>query len=489
MLEPVSTAQSLWSFGLWILVILSPVLFFASKELGILNAKKRFAKNGFEEVLAGLRKSDVFGLMTINGPKIVLAPKFAQEIRSNPALSVSAFSSSELHAHIRGFDVFRQGEADDILQDTVRSKITQSIGELIQPLSEECSLTLKPTWTDSPEWHEVCPHTTILDIIARLSSRAFIGDELCRNPEWLRLTVDFTVDSFRAAEALNWWPYALRPLVARFLPSCRKLHKYIQDADNMMKPVLESRRQAQAKDPQKSYPDTIQWFEETAQGRPYDPVRLQLTLAFASIHTTADLVIQTILDLCSAKDWDELCRSLREEIISSFREEGWRKPLLAKLKIMDSALKESQRLKPVSIVGMGRIAKEAVKLSNNTIIPKGTRLLVSNTAMWDPEIYPDPRTYDPYRFLRLREASENESAGQLVSLSPTHLSFGLGKHACPGRFFAAAEVKIILCHILLKYDIKLADGCKPKPLRAGTNLVADPTAKLLVRRRQEEVAL
>lgn len=56
MLEPVSTAQSLWSFGLWILVILSPVLFFASRELGILNAKKRFAKNGFEEVLAGLRK-------------------------------------------------------------------------------------------------------------------------------------------------------------------------------------------------------------------------------------------------------------------------------------------------------------------------------------------------------------------------------------------------------------------------------------------------
>jgi hypothetical protein len=67
--------------------------------------------------------------MTLNGPKIVLAPQFANEIRNHPALSVAAFSSNELHAHIRGFDVFAQGENDDILQDTVRSKIALSIGE------------------------------------------------------------------------------------------------------------------------------------------------------------------------------------------------------------------------------------------------------------------------------------------------------------------------------------------------------------------------
>jgi cytochrome P450 len=138
---------------------------------------------------------------------------------------------------------------------------------------------------------------------------------------------------------------------------------------------------------------------------------------------------------------------------------------------------------------MGRVVQEPVKLSNNTVIPTDTTLLVSHTAMWDPAIYPNPQNFDPYRFLRLRETSDSESTNQLVSLSPTHLAFGLGKNACPGRFFAAAEVKIILCHILLKYDIKLAEGCRPKPLRAGTHLIADPTAKLVIRRRQEEVPL
>jgi hypothetical protein len=109
---------------------------------------------------------------------------------------------------------------------------------------------------------------------------------------------------------------------------------------------LESRGRDKAKNSRKTYPDTLQWFEETAQGRPYDPVRFQLALAFASIHTTADLLIQGLLDLCSADNWDEICHELREEIITSLRQEGWKKPLIARLKLMDSTLKESQRMKP-----------------------------------------------------------------------------------------------------------------------------------------------
>lgn len=34
---------------------------------------------------------------------------------------------------------------------------------------------------------------------------------------------------------------------------------------------------------------------------------------------------------------------------------------------------------------------------------------------------------------------------------------GHGRHACPGRFFASAELKVVLVHILREYDIKLCD--------------------------------
>jgi cytochrome P450 len=38
------------------------------------------------------------------------------------------------------------------------------------------------------------------------------------------------------------------------------------------------------------------------------------------------------------------------------------------------------------------------------------------------------------------------------------MHFGVGRHACPGRFFAGSAIKIILSHFLLNYDMKLKDG-------------------------------
>ncbi|KAG2024661.1 hypothetical protein GB937_003854 [Aspergillus fischeri] len=108
--------------------------------------------------------------------------------------------------------------------------------------------------------------------------------------------------------------------------------------------------------------------------------------------------------------------------------------------------------------------------------------------MWDPDAYPNPELFNPYRFLRLRETPGHETSAQLVWPSPD-LGFGYGKHACPGRFFTANEVKIALCHIILKYNFNLPDGYTPTVRKRGISLSADPSAKLVIRRRQEEIAL
>lgn len=138
---------------------------------------------------------------------------------------------------------------------------------------------------------------------------------------------------------------------------------------------------------------------------------------------------------------------------------------------------------------MKRLAEEDIKLSDGTIIPKGETIFVSGNRMWDPTVYPDPMTFDPYRFLKLRETPGHETSAQLVSPSVEHMAFGYGKHACPGRFFAANEVKIALCHILLKYDFRLAEGCIPKVRKIGLGLNADPFATVSIRRREEELHL
>jgi cytochrome P450 len=138
---------------------------------------------------------------------------------------------------------------------------------------------------------------------------------------------------------------------------------------------------------------------------------------------------------------------------------------------------------------MQRIALKDITLSDGTVLKKNTIFAVASTCHWDSTYYPDPQKYDGYRFLKMREDPIKGNIAQFVSTSPNHLGFGHGQHACPGRFFASNEVKIIMCHILLKYDWRLAGEQKPKTLTHGFNLAADHSTKLDIRRRKEEIDL
>lgn len=115
--------------------------------------------------------------------------------------------------------------------------------------------------------------------------------------------------------------------------------------------------------------------------------------------------------------------------------------------------------------------------------------MISGHQMWDSSVYPNAHEFDGYRFLKMRSEAGKEFAAQFVSTTPEHLGFGYGKAACPGRFFAAKELKIALCHILTKYDIKPASGSKPQAFTHSFFFPADPVAKIAIRRRRSEVEL
>ncbi|OJJ00726.1 hypothetical protein ASPVEDRAFT_190002 [Aspergillus versicolor CBS 583.65] len=449
-------------------------------EFRAVHAQGRFLSNARGLIQRGLAQWPVFRILTDNGYKLVLSPKYANEIRSREDLNFVKAAVDRFHAEIPGFEVFKQAtRADDILQDAIRTKMTQSLGNVTKPLSQEMAAALQTNWTDSPEWHTITLKPTILNIIAQISSRVFLGGYLCRNPDWLRITVDYTVDSFTAADALRLWPALLRPIVAPFIPSCRKIRAQIQEARDIILPVLEQRKKDKQAaidrgDIPEEYNDAMEWMERSAKGRPYDAAIAQLTFSVAAIHTTSDMLVQVLYDICA---YDGLTEELRAEVTAVLKPDGCTKTALHKLKLMDSVMKESQRLKPSQI--------SMIKLADGTVIPKNTLLYVSSERMWDESIYPDPDKFDPYRFLRLRNTPGHEASAQLITPTPEHLGFGLGKHACPGRFFAANEMKVALCYILLKYDIKMAAGWEsPPPTRREVVLLADPRGEMVIRRRE-----
>lgn len=162
--------------------------------------------------------------------------------------------------------------------------------------------------------------------------------------------------------------------------------------------------------------------------------------------------------------------------------------------------------------------KESVELN------RGETVMVSPKIMRDPSVYQDPNIYDGFRFHKLRfggvngdaqaqqphveEQHENhethESVGedksesitplssphqmwQLTSSPNDHLAFGVGPHACPGRFFVGSELKIALCYLIMKYDWKLASEKLPQPFSMGNIQLFDMQAKILVKRRDVEL--
>lgn len=130
-----------------------------------------------------------------------------------------------------------------------------------------------------------------------------------------------------------------------------------------------------------------------------------------------------------------------------------------------------------------------VTLPDGTVLPKNSEILVSSHPMWDEKVFPEPEKYDAHRFVKIREQPGNENKGQLTTTENHFLAFGRGKHECPGRFFAANEVKIAMAYALMNYDVRLKDDKKPNHLVNGFELIADPFANIQVRRRKAEVDL
>ncbi|ORX99697.1 cytochrome P450 monooxygenase-like protein [Clohesyomyces aquaticus] len=457
-------------------------------------ARLDFLKHGAEILSQASKKfaGQPFRLITELGETIVLPPSYAHEIRNEEGLSFGMAASKDFHGNLPGFEPFGMLAHDaQIMQAVARKQLTKFLNTVTEPLSNEATFACDLIFGQSPEWKEVLIKDSILDLISRLSSRVFLGDELCRNPSWLLITKTYTVHAFKAATEMTILPSWTKHLLPYFSSDIATVRAEMRQAIAIINPVIARRREVKAKalaegKPTPRFNDAIEWAEIESRGHAYDPAVFQLLLSFAAIHTTSDLIFHTLVLLASDPD---LITPLREEMASVLRAEGWRKSALYNMKLLDSAIKETQRFRTSGILEMRRIATQDVTLPDGIFIPKGSRVEVDASESQNPAIYTDPEKFDIYRFKRMRDDPDFANKAQLVATSPEHLAFGHGKHACPGRFFAANEMKTALCHLMLKYDWKLAEGTTLEPINVGHFMFLNPEIRVVFRRREEEIDL
>lgn len=192
------------------------------------------------------------------------------------------------------------------------------------------------------------PKEDVFQIISRLSTRVFMGKELCRDDAWIQASSKYTRVAFPAGWKLGQWPRWSRPVVHWFLPSCWEVRKSLARARKVLKPHLDRRNAIKAEalasgDTNLTFGDSIEWFEQEYT-ESFDPASEQILLSLVAIHTTSDLLQQTMVDLACNP---ELFGPLREELVRVLRSKELERTALYSLKLMDSVIKESQRMKPV----------------------------------------------------------------------------------------------------------------------------------------------
>lgn len=192
-------------------------------------------------------------------------------------------------------------------------------------------------------------------IIAQTTQRLFTGPELCRNDEYLkRITGYIQLVGSEEGRSLMWWPSLIRPLVAHFHPASRQLQECIADIGELLAPVVKKRKdalaatRAEAARLGKKPPvpkDGIGWIDEKANGEPYDPAVAQLIFSVGSFHSSADFMSQMLVDLCRSP---HLIEDLKAEAADILKDHTWTNAVFPKLRLMDSCMRESQRMKSLS---------------------------------------------------------------------------------------------------------------------------------------------
>lgn len=133
-----------------------------------------------------------------------------------------------------------------------------------------------------------------------------------------------------------------------------------------------------------------------------------------------------------------------------------------------------------------------IELSDGkTILPRGATIAIPGGPMSrDSTLYDDPQRFDGFRFYRPEmedTMSPTNTQQDYTGIEPGNLSWGNGRFTCPGRWYAAALIKLIVANLLVDYDISFPRGQRERPLNVkyDTETLPDFNQEIVIKRRPD----
>ncbi|KAF5335055.1 hypothetical protein D9758_016332 [Tetrapyrgos nigripes] len=394
--------------------------------------------------------------------------------------------------------------------NVVRNAVTRNLSARYSDVRDEIIAAFSEEIPVTDDWTSINAYDTILRIVCRTSNRLFVGLPLCRDPDWIDLNIQFTVRVNSIAAIINLFPDILKPIVGNLLSptgtATRRAHRHI---GHIIQDRLDKQDQY-GRDWEDKPNDLVSWLLDENPGGKYrtaeDIAMRLLNTNMAAIHTTFFLLSWFSDTLILHNDICHKFKSPSPASSTTWQSNRTQSSKLSErksspsLKNMDGAkflwatsakwivfMKEVTRMVGVGVLVSGRKVMKDFTFSDGTRLPAGSTVCIPVWAMHhDERHYEDPNEFKPFRFSDMRDIEENGNIKhQMITPNSDYFLFGTGRHACPGRFFAVNELKTLLAHTLLTYDVKLEGFSKevPEPTLFTSAIIPNQKAKVLFRKR------
>ncbi|KAF2789980.1 cytochrome P450 [Melanomma pulvis-pyrius CBS 109.77] len=408
-----------------------------------------------------------FALPTIwTWDNVAVLPPSALRILSKPESEVTAFGAQletiQLPYMISDRDIYMNVIHFDVARKHLVNP--KDVASLAAATADEVDVAFTDVWGTSPEWKTVNAWDACGRIIMRAAIRVLIGLPTCRDETYFEQSRLFSDAVIMGTAMINTMPPLLRPVYHQ--ARCLKiLVPFVEDRIRIWK-------QGGEKGEDGSENDFLQWLiPKCAKEGPEQmaPTKLANRLLTFNVMFVIGMVYvfgHTVLDLYSSPNKDAYLAGLEAEChrVSAQHDGLTSRAAVDQLHRLDSVIRESMRVSDIAVTALARdVVGKPLDLGAGVQVPRGTRVVFPTHAIHrDEEYYEDPLRFDAFRFSRPFEGSSEDVAAEakdqkdsLTTITPSFLAFGYGKHACPGRFFAAQTMKQALAGIVMDYDVEI----------------------------------
>ena len=317
----------------------------------------------------------------------------------------------------------------------------RAYGQVMREMTDR-NLDTWPTGRAFPV--HICMQEITLDVILR---SVFGMDE---GPEQGRLRKCLADMLTLGANPVRLIPWFQR--LVGFFTKGQQIADLLQEIDDLLYAQIAQRRQQGGA----GRDDILSLLIEARyeDGRPMSDEELRdemMTMLVAGHETTATSLAWTFHCILERPEvMDKLQAELRAVVGSGPVESQH----IAKLDYLDATIKESQRVYPILPL-VGRLLHEPLQIGGQNL-PAGVGVAPCiYLAHHNPDIWPEPDTFNPDRFLATR-------------VSPYEFfPFGGGIRHCIGAAFALYEMKIVLAQVLSRASLRIAPGRRVRLVRRG----------------------